>query len=149
MAILAHYIFTLRCYQLLAFVNILQFIFFICFTASAFATAGRLAIAIVVYSTAIVAFVAAIVGCVVAIETNPVVIVVKMIETAVKSQKLMREKHSLEFGLLRLDHDPSTDNRPNVGQGFSCAFPSYAYGYQNRACSCILLSITFGCHRLG
>lgn len=125
----------------------IKFIVFLCFTASAFAIAGTLAIAIIVYNTAIAAFVAAIVGCAVAIEKNPVVIVVKTIETAVK--KLMREKHSLEIGLLRLDHDPSTDNRPNVEQEFSCAFPSCAYGYQNRACSCILLSRTFGCHQSG
>jgi len=78
---------------------------------------------------------------------NPGVTVAVTIETVV--EKLMREKHLVEIGWPRLDHDPSTDNRPSARQGFSCAFPSYAYGYQNRACSCILLWRTFGCHQLG
>jgi len=32
--------------------------------------------------------------------------------------------------------NPFSNNRPNAEQGFSFATPSFAYGYQNRACSC-------------
>ena len=116
----------------------MRFIFSVSIVISTSVIASTSAIATVACSTVAAAFTAAAVECIAAaIKKILVVVVIVMIETVVKMKK--HEKHLLGIGFGHLVHDPFADNRLDVRQEFSFAFPSSSYEYQNKACSYILL----------
>jgi len=69
--------------------------------------------------------------------TSSIVAVTESITTTKKMSAKMPKAVGIKTGTCYLIN-PFYCNRPIVKQGFSYAAPSFAYGYQNKACSCTL-----------